>query len=125
MVEGSLHLHKHKAGHVDDDTRWTLRKAWEGLGREPEPWMRAEKDRNSSPGRGVAAAACARRFAPARLAGTRRRCSRRRYGSKVTQGRGAAGIVITWMRWIADESRDSWGRNLPPSTVLPTVDGDD
>ena len=56
MVEGSPHLHE-KAWHVDDDTRWTVRKAWKGLGREPEPWMRAKKDRDSSQGRGVAASA--------------------------------------------------------------------
>jgi len=41
MVEGSPHLHERKAGHVDDYTRRTVRKAWESLGREPEPWMRA------------------------------------------------------------------------------------
>jgi len=56
MVEGSPHLHE-KAWHVDDDTRWTVRKAWEGLGREPEPWMRAEQDREGSQGRGVVASA--------------------------------------------------------------------
>jgi len=38
MVEGSPHLHGRKAGHVNDYTRRTVRKAWEGLGREPEPW---------------------------------------------------------------------------------------
>jgi len=32
-----------------------VRKAWESLGREPEPWMRAEKDRDGSQRRGVAA----------------------------------------------------------------------
>ncbi len=37
LVEGSPHLHERKAGHVDDDTRRTVRKAWEDLGREPEP----------------------------------------------------------------------------------------
>jgi len=72
MVEDSPHLHK-KVGLGDDDTRWTMRKAWEGLGREPEPWMRAE---------GAAAAARGeawprRRSAPMRLVVTRRRCSRR------------------------------------------------
>ena len=41
MVEGSSHLHERKAGHVDNDTRRTVRKAWESLGCEPEPWMRA------------------------------------------------------------------------------------
>jgi len=51
-VEGSPHLHERKAGHVDDDTRRTVRKAWESLGRESEPWMRAEKDRDGSQGRG-------------------------------------------------------------------------
>ncbi len=39
MVEGSPHLHERKAWHIDDYTRRTVRKAWEGLGREPEPWM--------------------------------------------------------------------------------------
>jgi hypothetical protein len=57
MVEGSPHLHERKAGHVDDYTRRTVHKAWESLGREPEPWMRAEKDRDGSQGRGVAASA--------------------------------------------------------------------
>jgi len=42
MVEGSPHLHERKAGHIDDYTRRTLRKAWESVDREPEPWMRAE-----------------------------------------------------------------------------------
>ncbi len=50
MAEGSPYLHERKAGHVDDDTRRRVRKAWEGLGREPEPWMRAEKDRDDSQG---------------------------------------------------------------------------
>ncbi len=49
LVEGSPHLHE-KAGHVGDDTRRTVRKAWESLGREPEPWMRAEGDRGGSQG---------------------------------------------------------------------------
>ncbi len=57
MVEGSPHLHERKAWHVDDDTRRTVRKAWENLGREPEPWMRAEGGRDGSQGRGVAASA--------------------------------------------------------------------
>jgi len=57
MVEGSPHLHERKAWHIDDYTRRTVRKAWESLGREPELWMRAEKDRDGSQGRGVAAAA--------------------------------------------------------------------
>ncbi len=57
MVEGSPHLHERKAWHIDDDTRRTVCKAWESLGREPEPWMRAEKDRDGSQGRGVAASA--------------------------------------------------------------------
>jgi len=48
MVEDSPHLYERKAGHVDDDTRRTVRKAWEGLGRAPEPCMRAEKDRAGS-----------------------------------------------------------------------------
>ncbi len=49
-------LHERKAGHVDDYTRRTVRKAWEGLGREPEPWMCAERDRSGGqgPGRGGA-----------------------------------------------------------------------
>ena len=42
MVEGSPHIHERKAWHLDDYTRRTVRTAWEGLGREPEPWMRAE-----------------------------------------------------------------------------------
>jgi len=37
VADGSPHLHERKAGHVDDDTRRTVRKAWEDLGREPEP----------------------------------------------------------------------------------------
>ncbi len=52
MVESSLHLHERKAGHVDDYTRRTVRKAWESLGREPELWMRAEGDRCGSQGQG-------------------------------------------------------------------------
>ena len=52
MVEGSPHLHERKAGHVDDDTRRTVRTAWESLGREPEPWMRAEGGRGGSQGQG-------------------------------------------------------------------------
>jgi len=56
-VEGSPHLHERKAGHVDDYTRRTVRTAWESVGREPEPWMRAEKDRDGSQGRGGAASA--------------------------------------------------------------------
>ncbi len=51
-VEGSPHLHEHKAGHVDDYTRRPVRAAWEGLGREPEPWMRAERDRSGSQSQG-------------------------------------------------------------------------
>ncbi len=57
MAEGSSHLHARKAWHTDNYTRRTVRKAWESLGREPEPWMRAEKDRDGSQGRGVAASA--------------------------------------------------------------------
>ncbi len=57
MVEGSPHLHERKAGHVDDYvddyTRRTARKAWESLGREPEPWMRAEGGRGGSQGQGL------------------------------------------------------------------------
>ncbi|MDQ2829509.1 MAG: hypothetical protein M3Y74_10725 [Chloroflexota bacterium] len=29
-----------------------MRKAWESLGREPEPWMRAEGDRGGTQGQG-------------------------------------------------------------------------
>ncbi len=58
MVEGSPHLHEHKASHVDDNPRRTVRKAWESLGREPEPWMRAEKDRDGNQGRGHVGATC-------------------------------------------------------------------
>ncbi len=43
MIEGSPHLHERKSWHIDDDTRRTVRKAWESLGREPEPWMRTER----------------------------------------------------------------------------------
>jgi len=43
MVEGSPHLHERKAGHVDDYTRRTVRKAWEGLGRAPERAMWARR----------------------------------------------------------------------------------
>ena len=57
MVEGSPHLHERKVWHIDDDTRQTVRKAWERLGRGPEPWMRAEKGRDGSQGRGVAVSA--------------------------------------------------------------------
>jgi len=57
MVEGSSHLHERKAGHVDNDTRRTVRKAWESLGCEPEPWMRAGGGRGGNQGRGVAASA--------------------------------------------------------------------
>ncbi len=52
MVEGSPHLHERKAGHVDDYTRRTVRKAWESLGRALEPWMRAEGGRGGSQGQG-------------------------------------------------------------------------
>jgi len=52
MVEGSPHLHERKAWHIDDDTRRTVCKAWESLGREPEPWMRAEGDRGGNQGQG-------------------------------------------------------------------------
>jgi len=51
MIEGSPHIHERKASHIDDDTRRTVCKAWESLGREPEPWMRAEGDRGGSQGR--------------------------------------------------------------------------
>ncbi len=51
MVEGSPHIHERKSWHIDDDTRRTVRKAWEDLGREPEPWMRAEGGRSGSQGR--------------------------------------------------------------------------
>ncbi len=49
MVEGSPHLHERKAGHVDDYTRRTVRKAWGNLGREPEPWMGRAGDGDGSP----------------------------------------------------------------------------
>ena len=52
MVEGSPHLHERKAWHIDDYTRRTVRKAWESLGREPEPWMRAEGGRGGNQGQG-------------------------------------------------------------------------
>ncbi len=51
MIEGSPHLHGRKSWHIDDDTRRTVRKAWESVGREPEPWMRAEGGRGGSQGR--------------------------------------------------------------------------
>ncbi len=51
MMEGSPHLHERKVGHIDDYTRRTVRKAWEDLGREPEPWMRAAGGRGGSQGR--------------------------------------------------------------------------
>ena len=40
MVEGNSHIHERTSWHIDDDTRRTVRKAWESLGREPESWMR-------------------------------------------------------------------------------------
>ncbi len=51
MMEESPHIHERKSWHIDDDTRRTVRKAWESLGREPEPWMRAEGGRSGSQGR--------------------------------------------------------------------------
>jgi len=51
MIEGSPHIHERTSWHLDDDTRRTVRKAWKSLGREPEPWMRAERDRGDSQGR--------------------------------------------------------------------------
>ncbi len=51
MMEGSPHIHERKSWHIDDDTRPTVRKAWEELGREPEPWLRAEGGRSGSQGR--------------------------------------------------------------------------
>jgi len=50
MMEGSPRIHERKSWHIDDYTRRTVRKAWEDLGREPEPWMRAERDRGGSQG---------------------------------------------------------------------------
>jgi len=50
MIEGSPHIHERKSWHIDDDTRQTVRKAWESLGREPEPWMRAEGGRGGIQG---------------------------------------------------------------------------
>jgi len=58
MVEGSPHLHERKAGHADDYTRRTVRKAWESLGREPEPWMRAEAEKDRGGGRGLGGGGC-------------------------------------------------------------------
>jgi len=46
MMEGSPHIHERTSWHIDDDTRRTVRKAWEDLGREP--WMHAEGDRGGS-----------------------------------------------------------------------------
>ncbi len=51
MIEGSPHIHERTSWHLDDYTRRTVRKAWESLGREPEPWMRAEGGRGGSQGR--------------------------------------------------------------------------
>jgi len=51
MVEGSPHIHERTSWHIDDYTRRTVRKAWESLGREPEPWMRAEGGHGGSQGR--------------------------------------------------------------------------
>jgi len=106
MVEGSSHLHERKAGHVDNDTRRTVRKAWESLGCEPEPWMRAGGGAAATRGEAWPRRRYARRSAPARLAGTRRRCSRRCYRSRAHRGRGVAGIVMTWMRGIGDGSAE-------------------
>ena len=64
MVEGSPHLHERKSWHIADDIRRTVRMAWESLGREPEPWMRAEGDREGSQGRGGAASALRATFRP-------------------------------------------------------------
>ncbi len=50
MIEGSPHIHERTSWHIDDDTRRTVRKAWESLGREPEPWMRAEGGRKGDEG---------------------------------------------------------------------------
>ncbi len=46
-----------------------MRKAWEGLGRAPEPWMRAERDRGGSQGqnRGWSGAGAVDRTAAAML----------------------------------------------------------
>ncbi len=51
MIEGSLHIHERKSRPIDDDTRRTVRKAWEDLGQEPEPWMCAEGGCGGSQGR--------------------------------------------------------------------------
>lgn len=48
MVEGSPHIRERKAWHLDDYIRRTVRKVWEGLGRETEPWMRAAEGRGGS-----------------------------------------------------------------------------
>ncbi len=70
MVEGSPHLHERKAWHIDDYTRRTVRKAWESLGREPEPWLRAEGGRGGSqgpcPGVWMVCADCQPRYAATR-----------------------------------------------------------
>ncbi len=50
MMEGSPHIHERRSWHIDDDTRWTVCKAWESLGWEPEPWMRVEGGRGGSQG---------------------------------------------------------------------------
>jgi len=48
MIEGVSHLHERTSWHLDDDTRWTVRRPGKDLGREPEPWMRAEGGRAGS-----------------------------------------------------------------------------
>ena len=50
IIEGSPHVRERKSWHIEDYTRRTVRKAWESLGREPEPWMRAEGGRGGSQG---------------------------------------------------------------------------
>lgn len=39
MLEGSPYIGERKAGHAEDYTRRTVRRVWERLGRELEPWM--------------------------------------------------------------------------------------
>ncbi len=92
MIEGSPHIHERTSWHIDDDTRRTVCKAWEDLGREPEPWMRAE---------GAAAAARAEQT-PGRD-GVRPRCWRACCRSKggLGHGQGAKG----------DEGRGCEGRD--------------
>jgi len=51
MMEGSPHTHARTSWHIDDGTCRTVRKTWESVGREPEPWMCAEGGCGGSQGR--------------------------------------------------------------------------